>query len=48
MGLTVGIFHISAFSIVLCLFSLHLNEILPITHSFLRKNIAKHCLTAVQ
>ena len=46
--LIVGIFNISAFSIVLGLFLLHLTEIFPITHSFWKKNIVKRSLTVVK
>ena len=46
--LIVEISKTSAFSIVLCLILLHLMEIFPITHSFWKKNIVKHCLTVVK
>ena len=36
-ALTVGVFNISAFSMVLCLFSAHLMEIFLITHTFWKK-----------
>ena len=36
-GLTVGIFYISTFSMVWCLFLLYLMEIFPMTHNFWKK-----------
>ena len=47
-GLTVSIFNISAFWMVLCLFLPHLMEIFPKTHNFRNKTIVKPCLTAVK
>ena len=45
--LTLGIFNISAISMILCLFSLHLMKIFAIAHLFWNKNIAKHCITMI-
>ena len=47
-GLTVSIFNISAFWMVLCFFLLHLMEIFPKTHNVWNKIIIKPCLTAVK
>ena len=47
-GLSVGIFNISTFSMALCLFSLHLMEIIPMAHKFWKKNIVKHSVTVVK
>ena len=47
-GLTVVIFNISAFSIVLCLFLLHRIEIFTIAHNFWKKYTVKHCLIVVK
>ena len=46
--LTYDIFDISTFSMVLCLFLLHVMEIFPITPNFWEKNIVKHCLTVIK
>ena len=46
--LTISISNISTFSMVLCLFLLHLMEIFPKVHDFSNKNIVKHCSTIVK
>ena len=46
-GLTVSIFNISTFSMVLCLFLLDLMEIFRKSHNFSNKTIVKHYLTVV-
>ena len=47
-GLTFGIFNISTFSMVLCLFLLNLMEIFQKTHNFWDKTIVKPYLTVVK
>ena len=46
--LTVSIFNVSSFSIVLCLFLLHLMKMFGKTHNFWSKTIVKHWLTVVK
>ena len=46
--LTVDAFDFSTFSMLLCLFSLHLNEVFTMTHNFWKKAIVYHCLTVVK
>ena len=46
-GLTVCIFNISTFSMVLCGFLLHIVNIFPKTNNFWNKKVVKHCLTVV-
>ena len=47
-GLTVGIYDISTFSMVLCLFLLRRMEIFKIAHNFWKRNIVKNCLIVVK
>ena len=48
IGLTVGIFDSSIYSMVLCFFWLHLMKIFPTTQIFGEKNIVKPWLTVVK
>ena len=47
-GLTVSIFNISTFSMVLCFFLLHLMKIFPKARNFCNKTVVKHCLLVVK